>query len=279
MHSSLMRVALFSGLMPAVFTTHSDRQQPSYHSVIVSQTKAELTNFLNQHPPTSIGGLLATKVWVRLPDFEQVLTTAYQSADNHLSLNVILMTHATINSPDGHVVVFQKAMDSQNRIREILEATKPDIVGFEGDYSDRVNFQSLLAHIVDTNREFNRVIPMASAQGMLAQWTSHDGALQYLQSHPEAKLTGTEDQSLYALAMMLELNDRNNPLLPCLDRLRSELGLAKTILQLKRNNLFHGAVIPGTDHEADYRDILSHLPIQATFSYTVFTPVTTSALR
>ncbi len=274
----LMRFALCLGLIPAVSTPDSIRKQPTYQSTIVSQTKVELTNFLSSQSPFTIGYRFATKVWVRLPDLEQTLNSAFASADGSLNLNIILMSHASMDGK-GQTQAGPATLASQNRIREILEATKPEIIGFEGDYGQPVSFLGLAQHIAETNLEFGRLLAPETAQKMITKWISHDGALQYLQDHPTAQLVGTEDQALYSLTMLLQQFDSNNALLPRLYRLRNELGLAKTILELKKRGLTNGVVIPGRLDGPDYKEVLSQLPVKAKFTNTVITPVTTANLR
>ncbi len=233
-----------------------------YESTIVVQIRPKLWQYLSNHNMMTTEGALAVKILAMLPCYDQTLTAAFGPKQDKLSLDIIFGLHGIL-TPELKVNMNLEELTSQDYIQNILIALHPGMIGFEGAPGERITFASLASDMVRVNAEIGRTLPMEKATQLVAQWTARDGVLLYYRFHPETRLTGMEETPVYLLAIALQQSEPESPLFQDLTRLRSELGLSKVIVEMRKNQLPQSAIVIGAGHENDYREIVQKLPVTA----------------
>jgi hypothetical protein len=275
-----LRLAWFFTLYSTVLlAADAGKIQPEPNNV-VSEVKAKLTDLLGRYPANSLVGSLANQVLAELPGYQQQLDRAISPSDNGLHLDIILVSHGGLEgklAPGNRVDISQSQLSSQKLAAQILETLRPQLIGFEGSPGDCLTLESLTEEVIKTNWELGKVVVQDQAQKLVLHWIEQDGALMYYHAHPETKLTGMEETPVYLLQIALQQAKLYGELQNSLNRLRSELGLAKTITQLRKNNLSRGAIVVGYTHEDDYRQALAKTGLSSRFYQTTTSPTQTVA--
>jgi hypothetical protein len=281
MRSNVTRLACFLTLSAIISAADASKIEPQPQNVVL-EVKAKLAELLGHYPTSPLLDSLATQVLAGLPGYQQQLDRAFVMAGNRLTLDIIVMSHGELAQPLGaphnRVNISQPELDSQKVVANILETIKPELIGFEGAATERLTLESLAREFINTSWSLGTVIVQDQARRKIANWTEHDGALMYYHNHPETKMTGMEETPVYLLALALQQAKLNPSLQWDLNRLRSELGLAKTITQLRQNGLSRGAIVAGYTHEQDYRQVLASLPVTARFYQTTSDPAQTQTV-
>ncbi len=172
-----------------------------------------------------------------------------------LQLDCVMMIHDTVATMDDPN---PEAATSQNRAKEILDFTRPDLIGMEGADVDVITFDSLADRMVEMS-----VVPMTKPQALaeVKSRVPQDAVLMYILEKPEVPVTGTELASLSILQMAVgntveqlggmlneeveaNLTDLNNKL----TLIRSYIAVVKTIQSAQRHNVKHCSIVIGGSH-------------------------------
>lgn len=219
----------------------------------------------------SLIGQPARRVEYQLPKYQQLLATADSlSQFDHYRIDLIGQWHWQQNQ---NAVEKKKMYQSQRRVFKLLDSLQYQVVGTEGMSVNPITINMLRDTVVCLMKQAGQVTTPDAVNFMLGSWIRTDGAFQYLQLHPDIRLVGYEDEAL------MELTHRYYQLLHspaglhflsraqefqdlgiAIRQARTEIALARMIVELHQANLRCGVIVMGIAHAADYREITARYP-------------------
>jgi hypothetical protein len=204
-----------------------------------------------------------------IPIWNAFIDSAWNQADG-LTIDLLMQEHASELTP-----VSKGIERSQHAIEKILERERYSVVGFEGNDIPKINEASLRTY----TRNLMSSLGLSPIEGdvvaITRDYIAQNGGTRYAQRHPDVHLFGCEAESLLSANSCFVYSFKGlryargqdplmDNLVDALEFCRSEMALAKTILELHRLGETRGAIIIGSYHGPAMEGMMKLLRIRGT---------------